>query len=84
MYVYDTKRKGLIMDRNDTYGLNKNESWLYYMARTIAQETNKNNITKQIVSEAIQEAIECGTNRRITSDYNKKLVQTRLYNWFAV
>lgn len=72
------------MKRYDNYGLNKNENWLYYMARTITQEFNKNNITKQIIDKAIEEAIELGLNRRITNDFNINLIKERLYNWHAV
>jgi hypothetical protein len=73
------------MNRNDDYELNKNEEWIYHMAQTIVQyDYDKNNLTKQNVNEAIQEAIEIGMNRRITNDFNENLIQNRLYNWFAV
>ena len=74
------------MERNDDYGLNKNETWIYRMARTIliAIEKEQDVLTTSDIVGAIDESLELGLGRRISNEYNYSLVKARLCNWFDV
>ena len=68
------------MNRWDDYGLNKNELYIYRMAKTILQEQEI--YTVKDITDVMDEAINLGKWRRIDDDYNYNLVKNRLCNFF--
>lgn len=70
------------MERNDDYGLNENEVFIYRVAKVILQEQKEINVYD--IDMAIDDSIEVGLGRRITEDFSYKLVKARLCNFFDV
>ena len=70
--------------RNDDYGLNDSERYIYVIAKTILQGFFPKKISAENVLEAMEDAIALGTGRRINGEYDYELVKSRLYNWFDV